>query len=78
MYKVKSINELQIYGFKRYDSGFSKKITGGFLDISLNDMIVKKVHFDGESFIYENASIENIRDLIAAGIVKEVQDEEKT
>lgn len=78
MYKIKSIKELSLYGFKKYDHGFSKKLLDGFLDISFEDMILKKVHFDGELFVYENATEESIKELIEAKIAIKVQDEEKT
>lgn len=77
MYIIKSFDKLSIYGFKEYGKGFSKKLPFGFLDISFQDSIVKKVHFNGELFIYEDETGENIHDLIKANMVKEIVNEEK-
>lgn len=72
MYVIKSFDKLCNHGFKEYNEGFSKKLPIGFLDISFKDLIIKKVHFNGEFFIYENETGENIHDLIKENIVKEV------
>ena len=76
MYIVCNTEQLENFEFKEYRSGYSKKIKDGFLDISFMDLIVKKVHFENDAFVYELEDGTNIRDLIKKGIVK--RNEEKT
>lgn len=74
MYVVKDISNLELYNFKKYKNGYSKKICGDydFLDISFDDLIVKKAKFIEREFVYEYADKNDIKELIENDIVKEL------
>lgn len=73
MYIVKNVDTLENFGYRKYKDGYSKQICGeyDFLDISFDDLIVKKAKFIEREFVYEYADKNDIKELIENDIVKE-------
>ncbi|MDE6141626.1 MAG: hypothetical protein K2G03_03390 [Bacilli bacterium] len=69
-------DKLKELGYKPYANGYSKKAIGkpyDFIDISLEDRIVKTAVFVKDKFIYHNADKSDIPDLIKNKLVKEIK-----
>lgn len=75
MFIVKNLDILKKLGFKEYRSGYSKKITlcdgFEFIDVLFEDLVLKKVKFVENKFIYEISDKIDLHMLIYQSLQKD-------
>lgn len=63
MYRVKDISVLEELGFKKYRSGYSKKLlidNCDFIEFDTKELVFKKVKFVETEFIYDEVTYEDL------------------